>query len=180
MIPRRPSPPSFLLALCVSPSLSPLLKFKPCSIKLWINCLIIPYNITATPNLANTPQPGLIQFCAAFPLCYLWDRADKWQPCLSANPQPPARQGVCVCVWECVCLARKKNRWGTRGDGGERWQDICFLIGWSEHPAELWIFFFLTEKNVFFDHVAQQTMKSSIFSYCTSTHPVFLLIKSVV
>lgn len=40
--------------------------------------------------------------------------------------------------------------------------------------------FFLTEKNVFFDHDAQQTMKSSIFSYCTSTHHVFLLMKSVV
>lgn len=39
---------------------------------------------------------------------------------------------------------------------------------------------FLTGKIVCFDHVAQQTMKSSIFSVCTGTHRVFVLIKSVI
>lgn len=39
---------------------------------------------------------------------------------------------------------------------------------------------FLTGKIVCFDHVAQQTMKSSIFSFCTSTHQVFVLVKSVI
>lgn len=38
---------------------------------------------------------------------------------------------------------------------------------------------FLTGKIVCF-HVAQQTMKSSIFSFCTGTHQVFVLIKSVI
>lgn len=72
--------------------------------KFWINHLIIPYNITATPNLADIHTsvylhlPVQIHTCVAYPLCYLWDVADKWQHYSSANPESLARQGVCVCV----------------------------------------------------------------------------------
>lgn len=39
---------------------------------------------------------------------------------------------------------------------------------------------FLTEKIVCLNHVAQQTMKNSIFSFYPSTNQVFVLVKSVI
>lgn len=157
---------SLLLYAFSRPLLPPhLRKFKPRSIKLNFGSifLIIPYNITAVPNLADilTQTHTPIHTCASYPLSYLWDVADKWQRYSSANPVCFARQGGCACVSVCVCVCwRKKNRWGTQGDGGEHRQDSCFLIGWSEHPAELWI---LTEKIVCFDHVAHNYEKQVIF-----------------
>lgn len=99
-------------ALIVFPprSTPPQVQARKHQTKFWINCLIIPYSITATPNLANTLQRTLIHTCAAYPLCYLWDVADKWQRCLSANPEPLARQGMCVWVCICLCVLLEKQK----------------------------------------------------------------------
>lgn len=164
--------------LFLSPPLSLLPKPKPGSIrpKYWMNCLIIPYNSTATPNLTCTHShkhtETLIHSCAAYPLCYLWDVADKWQHYSSANSKSLARWGVCVCV----CLEKRIIE-EHGGGGGEHWQDSFSPIGRSKHPADLWIF---DRKDCCFNHVAQQTMKNRFFYSCLGTNQVFVRVKSVI
>lgn len=171
-------PPRLLpLPIFPPPFTPPQVQARKHQTKFWINCLIIPYNITVTPNLANTHQHTLIHTSAAYPLWYLWDVADKWQRCLSANPEPLAWLGVCACVFMCVAGGEKKS---LRDTGRRRGVLASFLLSDWLKWTSCRVMDFLTGKIVCFDHVAQQTMKNSILPFCTSTHQVLMLVKSVI
>lgn len=117
--------PFFLLYITAAQTNLPSLhlKFKPRIIKqgfgpiFWsfhATSLLHPIKLTHTQT--NTQWCRLVLPVSLF---YLWDAADKWQRCSSANPTSPARQGVCVCAF---CWRRERggggNRWGTWGNGG--------------------------------------------------------------
>lgn len=99
----------------------------------WINYLIIPYNISATPNLAHAH----LRACADRHLCGLslmLPQGCSWQMTAPLVCQPWVSSSAgCVCV----CTGEEEI---IEGDGGEHWQDSFSLIGWSKHPADLWIF----------------------------------------
>lgn len=135
--------------------------------KFWINCLIIPCNITVTPNLANTHQHTPIHPSAAYPLWYLWDAADKWQRCLSANPEPFAQLGVCC--WE----EKKKS---LRDNGRCRGVLASFLLSdWLKWTSCRVMDFFWQERWFGSTMLLSRLWKIAYFL----SEQVFMLVKSV-
>lgn len=124
-----------LLLSSLPPSTPPWVQTVKHQTPNWINCLIIPYNITATPNLAHAHLRARTDthLCG---LSLMLPQGCSWQMTAPLVCQPWVSSSAgCVCV--CVCTGEEEI---VEGDGGEHWQDSFFLIGWSKHPADLWIF----------------------------------------
>lgn len=95
-----------------------LLKFKPGIIEQSFGSIFWSFHATSLlrPIKLTHTNTQWCRLVLPISLFYLWDAADKWQRCSSANPTSPARQGVYVLV----AGGEKKNRWGTWGSRGSR------------------------------------------------------------
>lgn len=96
------------LLLCSSVTLLSLHCFPSSSRKVFgsifwsFNTTSLPRPIKLVHTHTNTQCCWLVPSISLF---YLWDAADKWQCCSSANPPSPALQGVCACA---RCWRRKE------------------------------------------------------------------------
>lgn len=142
--------------------------------KFWINRLIIPYNITATPNLADTHTQTQTLARADTHLCGLslmLPLGCSWQmtALLICQPRVSCSAG-CVCV----CVLQEGGKI-VEGHGEMEGSTGKTLALWLVEVNILQSYGFLTEKMVCFDHVAQQTMKNRLFSCYLSANQVFVI-----